>query len=70
MTTHSNTPGLFSELSCLLICAAVIWAVLLPGDKATDAALSFSSYIIPLILLVAGIVGLVACSLSSGQHGE
>jgi hypothetical protein len=69
MTNQNTNVGLFSELSCLLICGAVVWTVLLPGVEPTDVTPGFASYIGPLILLIAGVIGMIFCSLPNQSNG-
>ncbi|MCH2149662.1 MAG: hypothetical protein MK095_09535 [Phycisphaerales bacterium] len=70
MTNQTSSPGLFGELSCLLICVGVIW-MFFPGTvTVTDGSLSVSPDFIPLIVLVAGVVGMVIVSLSNWSKGS
>ena len=63
MTNESNSPGLLSEFACLLICVGVIW-MFIPGTVSVEeGTLHVTPDYIPLILLVAGAIGMVIISL-------
>jgi len=70
MDQNSNDTGLFGELTCLLICVGLVW-MMIPGTvTVTDGTLSVTPDYIPLILFVAGVVGMLLLSIKSAISGK
>ena len=70
MDQNSNDTGFIGELACLLICTGAIW-MMIPGTvTVSEGTLSVTPDYIPLILLVAGAVGMVLLSIMSALSGK
>ena len=71
MNQHANDDtGLLGEASCLLICVGMVWMMIRGTVAITDGCLCVTPSYIPLILLGAGLGGVILLSLANAFRGS